>query len=241
MTRHPVKAEAASPGLPPFPRPGVTVDCCVFGFDAEGLKVLLIQREIEPFAGRWALPGGFVHEDENLEQAALRELAEETGARDVFLDQVGAFGDLGRDPRGRVVTILYYALVRPGAVRLQASTDARNAAWFLLEDTPALAFDHAHLMKCAHERLCQRVRREPVGFELLPPKFSLGQLQSLYETILNRPLDKRNFRRSILASGVVKPLEEFQSGVPHRAARLFRFDEREYRRLVKAGGNFDLG
>lgn len=223
-----------------FPRPALAVDCVVFGLDDENLKVLLIQRGLEPFAGRWAFPGGFVRVDETPDDAARRELHEEAGLRGAYLEQLYTFGELDRDPRERVVTVAYYALVNIRDHRVRAATDARNAAWFAVDDTPTLAFDHGHILQVAHERLRGKVRYRPIGFELLPGKFTLSQLRRLYETILERPLDKRNFRRRVLGMGLLEETDDIQQDVAHRAARLYRFDERKYRRLVKKGFNFEL-
>jgi 8-oxo-dGTP diphosphatase len=223
-----------------YARPAVTVDCVVFGLDDEDLKVLLIQRDIEPFAGRWALPGGFVKMDETLEESALRELREETGLTKVFLEQLYTFGNPGRDPRERVVTVAYYALVKLLDHQVQAATDARSAAWFAVDDLPKLCFDHEDIVATALKRLQGKVRYQPIGFELLPPKFSLTQLQRMYEVILERELDKRNFRKKVLSLDILHELDEVEQDVAHRAARLYRFDERKYRQLVKDGFNFEL-
>jgi 8-oxo-dGTP diphosphatase len=212
----------------------------VFGVDDEGLKVLLVQRDKDPFAGRWALPGGFVEMDESLDEAARRELQEETGVSRLYLEQLYTFGDPGRDPRGRVVSVAYYALVKPAEHRLQASTDARAAAWFAVADVPALAFDHGRILRTAVERLRGKVRYQPLGFELLPRKFTLSQLQNLYETVLDVTLDKRNFRKKILAMGLLEELDEVQQDVAHRAARLFRFDKGRYRELSRRGFVFEI-
>jgi 8-oxo-dGTP diphosphatase len=223
------------------PRPALTVDCVVFGYDTGDLKVLLIQRDSDPFAGRWALPGGFVRPDEPLEAAARRELREETGVERVFLEQLYTFGDdVDRDPRERVVSVAYYALVKLSDQRVVAATDARNAGWFSVGDTPSLAFDHDAILETALERLKAKVRYQPIGFELLPTKFTLTQLQGLYETVLETPLDKRNFRKKILSMGLIEELDEIEQDVAHRAARLFRFDKQAYRSLQKAGFNFEL-
>jgi 8-oxo-dGTP diphosphatase len=223
-----------------YPRPAVTVDCVVFGLDDEDLKVLLIQRGAEPFVGKWALPGGFVQMEESLEEAARRELEEEAGIRPSHLEQLYTFGAPGRDPRGRVVTVAYFVLVKLSDYRPRASSDAREAAWFSVWDTPKLAFDHAEVLSTALQRLKGKVRYQPIGFELLPPKFTLTQLQRLYETVLERQLDKRNFRKKILAMDLLEELDEVEQDVSHRAARLYRFDHRKYKQLEKAGFNFEL-
>ena len=223
-----------------YPRAALTVDCVVFGLDDEDLKVLLIERDLDPFKGEWALPGGFVRVDESLDDAALRELEEETGLKKVYLEQLYTVGDLGRDPRERVVTVAYYALVRLSSHRVKAATDARQALWFSIDDLPRLAFDHNKILKMAHERLRGKVRYQPIGFELLPQKFPLRQLQHLYEVILDRELDKRNFRKKILGMGILQELEEVESDVSHRAARLYRFDKKAYRKMTKQGFNFEI-
>jgi 8-oxo-dGTP diphosphatase len=223
-----------------YPRPALTVDCVVFGLDDGDLKVLLIQRDLPPFAGRWALPGGFVNVDEDLEAAARRELEEETSVTKVFLEQLYTFGDVDRDPRERVVSVAYYALVKLSDHRVRAATDARNAAWFALSDLPTLAFDHDRILAMALTRLKGKVRYQPIGFELLPPKFTLSQLQRLYEVVLDTPLDKRNFRKKILAMELLEELDEIEQDVAHRAARLYRFDKPKYRELTRRGFNFEL-
>jgi len=223
-----------------YPRPSVTVDCVVFGLDEEDLKVLLIQRGQEPFKGRWALPGGFVRMEESLEDAARRELAEEAGVRPGLLEQLYTFGEPGRDPRGRVITVAYFALVKLTDHKVQAATDASEAAWFSVWDMPKLAFDHAEVVATALQRLKGKVRYQPIGFELLPPKFTLTQLQRLYETILEKELDKRNFRKKILSMELLEELDEVEQDVSHRAARLYRFDHKKYKQLEKAGFNFEL-
>jgi 8-oxo-dGTP diphosphatase len=223
-----------------YPRAALTVDCVVFGLDDDDLKVLLIQRDLEPFEGRWALPGGFVRLDETLEESARRELSEETGIENVYLEQLYTIGDTDRDPRERVVTVTYYALVKLTDHQVQAATDARNAAWFAVDDVPALAFDHAKILEMAHERLRGKVRYQPIGFELLPAKFTLRQIQHLYEVVLDRPLDKRNFRKKILSMDILVELDEVETDVAHRAARLYKFDSRKYQRLTKQGFNFEI-
>jgi 8-oxo-dGTP diphosphatase len=223
-----------------YARPAVTVDCVVFGLDEHDLKVLLIQRKLAPFQHSWALPGGFVHIDETLDEAARRELEEEAGVRDVYLEQLYTFGDLQRDPRERIVTVAYYALAKLSDHRIRAATDAMGVGWFGLDDLPKLAFDHADIVQRAHERLRGKVRYAPVGFELLPQRFSLTQLQRLYEIILGTELDKRNFRKKILAMDLLVETDEVEQGVRHRAARLYRFDRRKYDRLTKQGFEFAM-
>jgi 8-oxo-dGTP diphosphatase len=223
-----------------FPRPALTVDCVVFGLDDRDLKVLFIRRGIPPFADRWALPGGFVRLEESLEEAARRELREETGIEQVFLEQLYTFGEVTRDPRDRVVTVAYYALINLSEHNIQAATDAKDVAWFPVASPPQLAFDHDRILATALTRLKGKVRYEPIGFELLPQKFTLFQLQKLYETILEQPLDKRNFRKKILGMELLVELDELQSDVPHRAARLYQFEEYKYAQLKQKGFNFEL-
>jgi 8-oxo-dGTP diphosphatase len=225
-----------------YERPGLTVDCVIFGLDLEdeSLRVMLIERDLEPFAGMWALPGGFVREGETLEMAALRELREETGITNAFLEQLYTFGEPGRDPRGWVVSVAYYALVSPEKHAIHAATDARQASWFPAAKLPPLAFDHAAILEVALQRLRGKLTYAPIGFELLPQKFTIKQLQKLYEIVLGMKLDNRNFRKKIFGMDVLRELEEMQKGVPHRAARLYKFDERKYRQLIKRGLNFEL-
>lgn len=222
------------------PRPALTVDCVVFGLHGDQLEVLLIERDQAPFAGRWALPGGFVHMDESLESAARRELEEETNVRLAFLEQLYTFGDVGRDPRGRVVTVAYYGLVKRVDHTIAADTDARSVGWFDVHKTPSLAFDHKTILKTALARLQSKLRYRPIGFELLPRRFTLSQLQRVYEIILERPLDKRNFRKKILATGLLIELDEFERDVPRRAARLHQFDKKTYRQLERDGFDFEI-
>ena len=222
------------------PRPAVAVDCVVFGFDDGELKIMLIERGIGPFKGQWALPGGFVRMDESLEEAARRELVEETGIDHLYLEQLYSFGEPQRDPRGRVISIAWYALVNLADHTIRAATDAAEARWFALAEVPQLAFDHAGILEMALQRLKGKVRYQPIGFELLPEKFKLSALQHLYEVILEKPLDKRNFRKKVLSMGLLEELDETEQDVAHRAARLYRFDKASYEDLVKKGFLFEI-
>ena len=217
-----------------YPRPALTVDCVIFGLDeSHKLKVLLIRRANAPFINQWALPGGFVDMDEGLEAAALRELEEETGVKNVFIEQLYTFGDPGRDPRGRVVSVAYYALVNLEEHPVKASSDARHVKWYEMDSLPELAFDHGRVLQVAIARLRAKVRYQPIGFELLPEQFTLSQLQKLYETILGvEELNKRNFRTRILKMGVLEEVGK-QEGVAHRPAKLYSFDKEKYERLLK--------
>lgn len=198
----------------------VAVDLVVFTIRDGALQALLIRRGIPPFEGEWALPGGFVRE-ETLEAAARRELEEETGLKDVYLEQLCTFGDPGRDPRGRIVSVAYFALIRPEPVR--GATDAAEAGWFPAAAPPRLAFDHAAILATGLRRLRAKLGYTTLGSQLLPEAFTLTQLQALYETLLERPLDKRNFRRRVLGLGLVKVLRGRRSSGAHRPAQLYAF------------------
>ena len=200
----------------------VAVDIVVFTVHEQALKVLLIERGIAPFKGRYALPGGFVLAKETLEKAAFRELFEETGTKDVYLEQLYTFGDPDRDPRGRVVTVAYYALVPTDKSPLLAGTDAAAAGWYPVLALPSLAFDHGKIVEYAVDRLRNKLEYTNVGFQLLPTKFTLSALQALHEAILGKPLDKRNFRRKVLGLGLVKPLKEMQA-TGRKPAQMFSF------------------
>lgn len=212
----------------------------VFGLDqSQQLRLLLIQRKYAPFQGAWALPGGFIKAHESLEEAARRELEEETGIKDVFIEQLYTFGQQGRDPRGQVISVAYYALINLNEHPTQASTDASDAQWFGMDELPALAFDHDVIIKMAYQRLQAKVRYQPIGFELLPQKFTLSALQHLYETILGQALNRRNFRSKILKMNILEQLER-QKDVPHRPAYLYQFNEQKYRELTNKGFEFAI-
>lgn len=205
------------------PRPALTVDIVVFTLQDNQLKVLLIQRKEKPYQDYWALPGGFVNMEESLEEAASRELSEETGLRQAYLEQLYTYGAPQRDPRGRVVSVAYYALIRPDAfVRLEGDTDAAQAAWFPTKTLPVLAFDHAEIITYAIHRLQYKLEYSAVGFELLPEMFTLSEIQSTYEIILGESLDKRNFRRRILEANIIELTDSLRSG-EGRPARLYRY------------------
>ncbi len=223
-----------------YPRPAVAVDCVVFGLDGGELKLMLIQRQLEPFQHEWALPGGFVRMEESLDEAAMRELSEETGIKKLYLEQLYSYGEPDRDPRGRVISVAYYALANLADHKVVAATDAENAAWFAISDLPSVAFDHDRIIEMAHERLQAKLHYAPVGFELLPRMFTLSQLQELYETVLERELDKRNFRKKILGMGLLIETGEIEKDVAHRAARLYKFDRTKYRQLEKRGFSFAI-
>lgn len=225
-----------------YPRPSVTVDVVLFGLDAEkGLQVLLIQRNGEPFKYQWALPGGFVNMDEDLETAARRELEEETGATVDYLEQLYTYGAPERDPRGRVISVAYFGLVRPMTV--EGASDARDAQWCPLDPldwvgSANLAFDHSEILMTALGRLRAKLTYEPIGFNLLPKQFTLGQLRSLYETILGTHIDKRNFRKKIATMNIL--IETGVTETRGRPAALYRFDKRAYDRAVKRGFVFEI-
>lgn len=204
-----------------WPRPALTVDVVVFGLHPTDstLSVLLIRRKLEPFSGWWALPGGFVHVDESLEWAARRELAEEAGVRPRYLEQIGAFGEPGRDPRERVISVAFFALVQPGQHPPAAASDACSADWFTLTDLPALAFDHAAILSAAQTRLRERAEARAVVADLLPPQFTLSELQRVHEAIAGHELDKRNFRKRVQPFLVDTGVARHEGA--HRPAQLF--------------------
>lgn len=216
-----------------YPHPAVTTDCVIFGFDGERLQVLLIERGIEPFKGRWAFPGGFIKMDETAEEGALRELKEETGMENAFIQQFHTFSNPLRDPRERVITIAFYALVRIQEVK--GGDDAASARWFPLDEIPALAFDHDHMLRMATQRLRQEIHFHPIGFELLPKKFTLRELQSLYEAILDITFDRRNFAKKMLHLEILNELDETVWPTPKREAKLFSFNAGKYEELKRKG------
>ncbi len=212
----------------------VTVDTVIFRMIDEKLNALLVKRKYAPFQGEWAIPGGFVHEEETLEAAASRELDEETGLKNVYLEQLYSFGDPERDPRGRVITITYLALL-PSSGELRASTDASEAKWFPVRSLPKLAFDHKRILDYALERLRIKLEYTTAEFKLLPEKFTLTELQNVYEAVLNKKLDKRNFRRKIALLRILQPLNDWKREGISRPAQLFRFSARKFEKLKDKG------
>ena len=211
-----------------------TVDVVIFTIREQRLQVLLVRRGIPPYQGAWAIPGGFVLDDEDLESAAARELMEETGVRDVYLEQLYTFGDPGRDPRGRVVTVAYFALIRSDQ-QVAAGSDAAEARWWPADAPPPLAFDHDRILAYAIERLRNKLEYTTVGFQLLPERFTLGELQAVYEAVLGRPLDKRNFRRKLELLDILVPLAEHRTAGRARPARLYRFAAARFEKLRDKG------
>ena len=207
-----------------YPRPAVATDCVVFGFDGHDLKVLLIERGLDPYKGMWAFPGGFLGMDESAEQGALRELQEETGLQLSLLKQLKAFTSVNRDPRGRVISIAFYALVRRSEVR--GGDDAAQAKWFAINEIPQLAFDHDYILREAMNRLKKDIHFEPIGFDLLDETFTMPQLQRLYESILGVRFDRRNFQKKMLQTGILstEPDDETQYFGSHSEMRRMSID-----------------
>lgn len=213
------------------PHPAVTTDIVLFTIRDDQLKLLLIKRGGEPYQGHWALPGGFVEMDEDLEMSARRELEEETGVSGVYLEQLYTFGRPDRDPRERVITVAYYALIPSNQMRLQAATDAEAVGWFAFEEPPPLAFDHDEIVAMAHQRLVAKLDYSTIAFQFLPREFTLSELQNVYEIIRREPVDKRNFRKQVLALGKLMETKKMKRDGAHRPARLYR---------VKSPGTVDI-
>ena len=216
-----------------YPHPAVTTDCVIFGFNGERLQVLLIERGIEPYKGHWAFPGGFLKMDETAEEGAKRELKEETGLADAYIQQLYTFSNPDRDPRERVITIAYYALVKIQEVK--GGDDAASARWFPLDEIPPLAFDHDYILRMATQKLREQIHFQPIGFELLPEKFTIKELQSLYEAILGINFDRRNFAKKMLHLEILTELDETVWPTPKREARLYKFNADKYEELKRKG------
>ncbi len=212
----------------------LTVDVVAFSVRDGKLLTLLVKRRHEPFKDQWAIPGGFVEDKEDLKSAALRELEEETGLRDHYIEQLYTFGDPDRDPRGRVITVSYLALL-PTAAEVKADSDAVAADWFPMNRLPSLAFDHRKILSYAHERLRNKVEYSTAGFALLPKKFSLSELQRVYEAVLNKSIDKRNFRRKVEILNILEELDEKKTDGAQRPAQLYKLSTRKFERLRDRG------
>jgi 8-oxo-dGTP diphosphatase len=221
----------------------VAVDAIVFGYSrTEGVSVLLIQRKYAPFKNNWAIPGGFVLPDESLEDAVRRELKEETGIEVNYLEQLYTFGMPKRDPRQRVISVAYFAMVKSGLFQqLMASTDAENAQWFNIKELPPLAFDHKEILQVAVERVRTKIRYEPIGFELLDRKFPFSDLENLYVTLLDREIDRRNFSKKMLQLGILDETNELaKTEGKGRPSKMYQFNKKRYQQLVKEGINFEI-
>jgi 8-oxo-dGTP diphosphatase len=216
-----------------YPHPSVTTDCVIFGFDGTTIKVLLIQRGIEPFKGKWAFPGGFMKIDETAEDCAKRELEEETGLKNTSVEQFYTFTDVNRDPRERVITIAHYALVRLSEVK--GGDDATFAQWFSMDEIPSLAFDHDRILRMAINRLKERICFEPIGFDLLPEVFTMSKLQNLYEAILEVKFDRRNFYNKMLKLGILSEAEPRPKNASRRTPSKYRFNSDKYAELKQKG------
>ena len=219
----------------------LTIDGVIFGYREDDLKILLIKRKYEPFKNQWALPGGYVKEDENLEEAVSREILEETGIDNLYLEQLYTFGVVDRDPRGRTVSVAHYGLVKPSNYELKASTDAEEVEWFSYNNIPSdLAFDHLEIIDMALERIKGKLRYVPIGFELLSEKFTLKQVEKLYETILNITFDSANFRKKFLKLDILDKLDEKESDVKRRPGTLYRFNKVKYEDKLLNGFYFEI-
>lgn len=221
----------------------VAVDAIVFGYSKQdGVSVLLIQRKYEPFKSAWAIPGGFVLESESLEEAVRRELLEETGVQLNYLEQLYTFGEPGRDPRQRIISVAYFGLVKTSQYKeLKASTDAENAKWFSIKKIPALAFDHKQILSTAIERLRTKVRYQPIGFELLDKKFPFSDLEKLYTALLDKDINRRNFSKKILSFGFLEETGELSVPVGKgRPSKMYQFNQKRYKELLKEGFHFEI-
>lgn len=218
----------------------LSLDCVVFGFDGDGIKVLLIKRSADPYNGYWALPGDLVDPEKDLNDSVNEVLFGLTGLSNLYFEQVETFGEVNRHPFGRVITTSYYTLVKISDYILYPSSFANEAKWIRLDEVGELAFDHNKILKSCFKQLQKSVRIKPIGFELLPKQFTLSELQALYENILEMPLDARNFRKKINSLSIIKDLGKTQKNVAHRPAKLFAFDETNYNLLKDTGFNFEL-
>lgn len=216
-----------------YPHPAVTTDIVVFTVQENALKLLLIQRKYDPFKGRWALPGGFVEIDEDLETGASRELEEETGLKDIYLEQLATFGAPDRDPRERVISVAYFALVPSGKLVLTAGSDASDAAWFDISALKRLAFDHAEIIKTARTRLTDKLEYSTIGLMFMPDEFTLSEVQTLYEIIGGQERDKRNFRKWLLSLDAIEETGQKKAEGAHRPAMLYRLKGKRDVKIVR--------
>lgn len=216
-----------------YPRPEVTTDCVILGFDGSELKMLIVKRGIEPFKGSWALPGGFLRMHETIEECAQRELLQETGVEQSFMKQFGVFSALDRDPRGRVVTVAFYALVK--LTEVKGGDDAAEAKWVSLDEIPHLAFDHDMIVASALKHIREDIHFRPLGFELMPERFTLPQLQRLYEAILGVKFERSNFAKKLLKTGMLNVLGERAEAHGYRPPELYSFNRERYKSLKQTG------
>lgn len=219
----------------------VAVDAVVFGyFDKEDLQILLIKRKIEPFIGSWALPGGLVLDDEDLDDAVKRELYEEAGIKPDFLEQLYSFGNVGRDPRNRVVSVAYLGLVNPSYFELFADSDAEDAQWFSIHKLPQLAFDHQKIIDTALKRLRTKIQYQPIGFNLLNEEFPFSDLENLYKAIIGQEIDRRNFRKKIMSYGLLNETNNFKKEGSGRPGKMYTFNQEKYKALEEQGFYFEI-
>ncbi|MDH7606023.1 MAG: NUDIX domain-containing protein [Melioribacter sp.] len=218
----------------------ISIDCVIFGFENSSLEVLLVKRAINPEKGKWALPGGFIKKNELVKEAAQRILEETTGIKNIYLEEITIFDAIDRYPLRRVFTIGHFALVKPEHYKLSSGVDTSEVKWFKLSEIPKLPFDHNEIVKVALEKLRTRIRYRPIGFELLPEKFTLPQLQTLYEVILGKKLDKRNFRKKLMNMNLLIRFKKTSTNGKRRPAFLYKFDKRNYERLKEKGFIFEL-
>jgi 8-oxo-dGTP diphosphatase len=218
----------------------LSIDCLIFGFRNSELDILLIKHAEGISKGRWALPGGWIRYNESVDNAASRLLTSLTGVSNIFLEQLRVFGEVNRYPGKRVITIAYYALINASNYSLSAGFTASDAQWYKIGDVPRLPYDHNKILRYGFQYLKHKVRHEPIGFNLLPKKFTLHHIQKLYEAILETELDKPNFRRKLLNMNLLVPCDEKQQDVSHRAANFYRFDKKIYKQLTESGFTFEL-
>lgn len=215
----------------------IAVDCIIFGFDSDDLKVLLIKRGFEPGLGKWSLMGGFVKANESADDGAIRILDSLTGLTKIYMEQLYSFTDVSRDPADRVVSIAYFALIKIDDYSPELMKE-HNAKWVSIKDIPAMVFDHNKMIEMSKERLREKVVTHPIGFELLQEKFTLSQLQNLYEAIYETTFDKRNFLRKILSIGILEKLNEKEKHGSKRGSYFYKFDHKKYRKLEQQGIKF---